>query len=72
MPMVRVAGARHLRNEIGFFEIILKMNEVDAKAFLDWYLSHPYHIGTREVLAIVTGTNRAISEDRPQENGPIR
>jgi hypothetical protein len=44
---------RHLRNELGFFEIILKMDGNDAKAFLAWYMNHPYRKGIEEVLSIV-------------------
>jgi DNA-binding GntR family transcriptional regulator len=53
LSWLRWRVSRHLRNELGFFEAILKMDEDEAKAFLEWYLNHPYHKGIQEVLEIV-------------------
>jgi hypothetical protein len=49
---------KHLENELGILEEVLKLEQEEAKAFLEWYLNHPYTKGILEVLEIVKGGRR--------------
>jgi hypothetical protein len=37
---------------LGVLENVLKLNDEDAKAFLEWYLSRPYSKGIRRCLPL--------------------
>jgi hypothetical protein len=59
----------HLWNELGIFEELLKLTREEEKAFLEWYLNHPYVKGIQEVLAIVRkGAERQEPNRKTQTN----
>jgi len=39
-----------MKNELDLMEMTLKLDKKDSKDFLNWYMSHPYTVGIRELV----------------------